>query len=259
MNCQTLVKVVIPIYKNKINSDERKSLEQCCKVLSAYSIVFVKPQSLDVENLQKEYPQIEIENFADHYFTTLVNYNRLMLSSEFYSRFSDCKYILIYQLDAYVFRDELKEWCDKNYDYIGAPWLLKAKYNVFYMQFFLKIKSLIYCIKRRPFRKLFIKNKIGNGGFSLRKVASHIAAIIENQPKINYFSAQCQKYDVFNEDVFWATQNPQFIYPNIQEALSFSIDENPEQCFVLNHNKLPFGCHGWSKPKKNTFWQDKIQ
>ena len=31
--------------------------------------------------------------------------------------------MLIYQLDAYVFKDELLNWANKGYDYIGAPWL----------------------------------------------------------------------------------------------------------------------------------------
>jgi hypothetical protein len=35
------------------------------------------------------------------------------LSASFYERFLDTKYILIYQLDAFVFKDELQEWCDK--------------------------------------------------------------------------------------------------------------------------------------------------
>ena len=31
--------------------------------------------------------------------------------------------MLIYQLDAFVFQDDLAYWCQQNYDYIGAPWL----------------------------------------------------------------------------------------------------------------------------------------
>jgi hypothetical protein len=255
---KVLVKVLIPIYKNTINCDEQKSLEQCSKVLSAYPVVFIKPHSLEVENLKKEFPQITVESFPDEYFSSLIAYNRLMLSPEFYSRFSNCKYVLIHQLDAYVFRDELKEWCDKNYDYIGAPWLLKAKYHALHKQVLLQFKKLFYYITRSPSRKFILGDRVGNGGFSLRKVSSHLAATLDKQARINYFLAHCTKHSVFNEDVFWATENPQFMYPALLEALSFSMDDDPKLCFQLNHNKLPFGCHGWSKHRKINFWKDKI-
>ena len=75
-----------------------------------------------------------------------------MLSSEFYRRFSKFEYILIYQLDAFVFKDQLNYWCKKGYDYIGAPWfegfhLTKTGVNII---------------------------GVGNGGFSLRRVKTHI-------------------------------------------------------------------------------------
>jgi hypothetical protein len=247
---QTHVKIVIPIYKNTLDECEIKSLNQCCKILSSYPVVFAKPQSLDISNLEKDYPQIETENFADEYFADIVAYNSLMLSFEFYKRFSDCRYILIYQLDAYVFRDELKEWCNKNYDYVGAPWLLKPKYRNFFLRIFLIIKSFHYFLVGKP----FIKNKIGNGGFSLRKVSSHIQAVSEKSEKINHYIQKSKLRSKFNEDVFWATQNPEFKYPKFREALLFSIDMYPELCFKVNGNRLPFGCHGWSKSDRAAFW-----
>jgi hypothetical protein len=254
----TLVKIVIPVYKKDIDLYEQKSLNQCCKILSSYPAAFVKPQSLDIAELKKDYPQIAEENFADHYFENITGYNRLMMSPEFYSRFSDCRYILIYQLDAFVFRDELKQWCNKDYDYLGAPWLLKPKYYAFHMRLFLKIKAIGYYIQDRPFRKLIVGDKVGNGGFSLRKVSSHYEVTLSKKNKIDYFLKRSEIYSEFNEDVFWGTQNPEFTYPALNEALIFSIDEYPELCFQMNHNKIPFGCHGWSKPSRNDFWKDKI-
>jgi hypothetical protein len=50
-----------------------------------------------------------------------------MLSIDFYKRFRDYKFILIYQLDAYVFRDELEYWCEQDYDFIGAPLIENGK------------------------------------------------------------------------------------------------------------------------------------
>jgi hypothetical protein len=219
---------------------------------------FCKTQSLDITGLKQDYPQITEENFADGYFENIAGYNRLMMSPEFYRRFADCRYILIYQLDAFVFRDELRQWCDKDYDYLGAPWLLKPKYYAFHMRFFLKIKAIGYRIQGRPFRKLIVGDKIGNGGFSLRKVSSHYRVTENKKAKIDYYLKQSEIYSEFNEDVFWGTQNPEFTYPAISEALTFSIDEYPKLCFQMNDKKIPFGCHGWSKPARNGFWKDKI-
>jgi hypothetical protein len=255
---KTLVKTVIPIYKNEIDAYERKSLNQCCKILSSYPLVFVKPQSLDLAELKKDYPQTGEENFDDRYFESITGYNRLMTSPEFYSRFADCKYILIYQLDAFVFREELKQWCDKDYDYLGAPWLLEPKYYKFHMRLLLHIKAIGYRLKGRPFRRLIVGNKVGNGGFSLRKVSSHYEATVKKKDKIDYYLKKSETYSEYNEDVFWGTQNPEFTYPALQEALVFSFDEYPELCFEMNHQQIPFGCHGWSKPLRNDFWKEII-
>ena len=60
--------------------------------------------------------------FNDTYFESIYGYNQLMLNVEFYEAFSK-KYILIYQTDAFIFKDDLNYWCEKDYDYIGAPWI----------------------------------------------------------------------------------------------------------------------------------------
>ena len=125
MNTSSLVKIVIPIYTTKINFFEEISLQRVCQILHSYPLVVIKPQSLDLSPILEKYPALTIENFADDYFRSIAGYNRLMLSEEFYRRFEDNEYILICQLDAYIFRDELTEWCEKGYDYI--VWLVPLK------------------------------------------------------------------------------------------------------------------------------------
>ena len=125
-----LVKVVIPIYQDSLSQQERKSLLQVYKILQMHPLVVIKPNHLDLSELATEFPKLSFISFADFYFKGISGYNRLMLAKEFYERFLDCTYILIYQLDAYVFRDELKEWCNKGYDYIGAPWLQRPVYKL---------------------------------------------------------------------------------------------------------------------------------
>ncbi len=43
-----------------------------------------------------------------------------MMDNTFYKQFLNYEYILIYQLDAFVFKDELN-YCSQGIDYVGAP------------------------------------------------------------------------------------------------------------------------------------------
>lgn len=251
------VKIVIPVYRNTLNKFEQLSLRRCLNVLGEYPIVIVKPESLDFSYWTNLYPQCAVESFSDDYFTSIVAYNRLMLSTEFYERFTNVKYILIYQLDAYVFADKLVQWVNKGYDYIGAPWLLKKKYHRWYYQLFLRLKTLSYKLQGKPFSTTIVGDKVGNGGLSLRKVASHIQILRKKAEKAHYFLQQSKRFASFNEDVFWATQST-FRYPDYKEAALFSIESQPELAYEYTGGKNPFGCHGWSKERNLPFWRTKI-
>jgi hypothetical protein len=247
-----LVKIVIPIYKSALDQYEYQSLDQCVKILCDYPVTFVKPQSLNISFLKDKYPQIEDVSFDDNYFKGISGYNRLMLSGDFYRAFSDFEYILIYQLDAYVFRDELKQWCEKGYDYIGAPWLKRPLYNLPLISSYMKWKKENDGRKNKP-NKQMLYNKVGNGGLSLRKVASHYNSISKYGKEIDFYLAQPRSH-FYNEDVFWATV-PDFSYPDAMEAVYFAFDKYPAYCYKLTGGKLPFGCHSWYKRKMKGFWK----
>lgn len=68
-----------------------------------------------------------VRYFNEQYFDSRKSYNELMLSVDFYRSFREYQYMLIYQLDAFVFEDQLEYWCNKGYDYIGAPWIKANK------------------------------------------------------------------------------------------------------------------------------------
>ncbi|WP_242204337.1 DUF5672 family protein [Aestuariivivens insulae] len=250
---KNLVKVVIPIYKTDLTEGERKSLNQCVKVLGDYPIVFVQPKALDSSSIDFN-GLISVETFDDFYFKDVFSYNALMLSEDFYSRFVDSEYILIYQLDAYVFKDELETWCLKGYDYIGAPWL--ASRNTLLNRFF----KLFHSKKKKERNIIFFK--VGNGGFSLRRISSCLEVTQELKEEIRE-NLKRKKDDFWiMEDVFWSIKVPtlidEFTIPNYQEAVAFAVDRKPEIGFELNNNMLPFGCHGFEKPKVKEFWETKI-
>ncbi|KAA6332432.1 hypothetical protein EZS27_019063 [termite gut metagenome] len=251
-----LVKVIIPVYKNVLSENERISLDRAYGILKNYPIVVVKPSSLKPDTLFEDYPALTYESFNDAYFRNLSGYNKLMLSEEFYERFTDTGYILICQLDAYIFKDELKEWCLKGYDYIGAPWLVRPMYRFPILKFTSWIKKQ-YCDLFNFPNGQITNSRVGNGGLSLRKIESHLNATRQLRPIIQFYLSR-KRHHIYNEDVFWAVEvNKQglgFRYPDCMEALQFSFDKYPQWCYKLNGYQLPFGCHSWYKRKMRKFW-----
>lgn len=248
------VEVVIPIYKTNLSDLELKALQQAYNILSKYSLTVIKPQTLDLSELLSHFPLLKTKSFEDSFFSSIKGYNKLMLSKDFYAAFLQNKYILIYQLDAFVFRDELASWCAKDYDYIGAPWLKKPIYNLPLISTVMSL-SRLYDRWRKVKNKQELYNKVGNGGLSLRKVQSHYEILIKEEERVNSFLQQSGH--LYNEDVFWATTDS-FTYPDPIEALAFAFDKYPALCYKLNGRKLPFGCHAWYKKKMKSFWKPII-
>lgn len=252
------LKIIIPIYKKDLTDLEFISLERATKILHNHPLIVIKPYSLDLSSLQKQYSNLKFEEFDDLFFQGIAGYNRLMLSSEFYNRFIDSEYILIYQLDAYVFIDNLSEWCNKGYDYIGAPWVKRSFYNFFPVNLYMYIERVLFKgLNLKSRQDLF--NKVGNGGLSLRNVNKHYQATLVYKQEIDLFLRNTNNH-LYNEDVFWSTipvdkDRLYFRYPDVNEALKFAFDKNPAYCFRLMNNTLPTGCHAWSKKKMYKFWK----
>jgi len=249
------VAIAIPYYKNELSSAERASLKQCLEVLGAFDIWLVSPKSLDVN------PDVPISmhvlRFEDEYFKGIRGYNKLMLSEEFYQRFTAYDYVLIYQLDAFVFRDELQFWADKGYDYIGAPWIHRLYSTSDFGSFILLLKKILYTIagNKKKVRKYIHYNNVGNGGLSLRRVERMVQVTHKYKDKIaNLLS---DEKDFYPEDLLLTVElrgNESLKKPSFREALGFSFDVRPSLAYELNDRHLPFGCHAFSKSKENKFW-----
>src|SRR5690606_37977430 len=114
--------IVIPLFQTTLQDFEQKSLDQCFKVFSAWPVCFVSPEGLDLsEIVQRIAKPVDVAYFPKDYFQSVSDYNRLMTFTGFYKKFEAYDFMLLYQLDAFVFEDWLVEWCRKGYDYIGAP------------------------------------------------------------------------------------------------------------------------------------------
>ncbi len=253
--------IVIPLYTTDLSDNEWISLERCFSLVgSKYDVTLVTPEGFDcsifAQRLKATFSQVTFERSL---FEGLKGYNRLMLSYEFYNAFASYRYILIYQCDCYLFSDELEQWCQRGYDYVGAPWIAKPKYSRWYYKLFIRIRSIGSSLfNTSDYSQLLYK--VGNGGLSLRRVAKFREVTEAHREIIDRYVANCHR-NIFNEDVFWGIEAPKLSVmkiPSWSEALKFSFDAHPEECFRLNGEELPMGCHGWCKDSMLEFWRGKF-
>lgn len=254
--------VVIPVYRAVLTHKEEISLKQCVDILAEYSLTIIKPGNLDISIILSCYPMLKVESFSGHCFSSLRAYNKLMLDEEFYKRFSCYQYMLIYQLDAYVFRDELLIWANKGYDYIGAPWLPLQPGKYIQKSKVMAIKRFFYQLVNSPkVRKWkYYEYEVGNGGFSLRKITKMIK--ITHRYKNRIASLLDDDKPFFPEDVllFLEIRKAKFRLntPAFNEALKFSMEVGSWWAYEYNNRELPFGCHAWYHKEYYPFWKTII-
>ncbi|MEO6498585.1 MAG: DUF5672 family protein [Mucilaginibacter sp.] len=243
--------VVIPLYKNSLSQLELVSVQQCFKVLGGHPIIAIKPESLVLPADMSAFPFTNVISFNDDYFKGIPGYNRLMLSADFYGAFLDYEYILIHQPDAFVFKDELQQWCSKDIDYVGPPWIRSTpKTNrVNQLKAILQYYKYMYTGNKKTGLGDFaqLENRVGNGGFSLRRVKRFHTLCTTLALQIELYNHHSGH--LFNEDIFWSLEvkrnGHKFNIPNYKEALKFAFEIAPERARLLNNGQLPFGCHAW--------------
>ncbi len=232
--------VVIPIYRAEPDAVERASLERCRSVLGSHPIRLVCPESLDVSTYVPTTEGVETERFPDACFASIGTYSRLLCSADFYARFGAFDYMLVHQLDCYVFDDRLAEWCDADWDYIGAPWI----------DFDWLADSRHAWSQRCGMARLL--RRVGNGGFSLRRVA----AFRRVAHRLRWLASRVH----LHEDLFWSNLAPLlapgFRVASERDALRFAFEQEPRRCFERSGG-LPFGCHGFARHDPS-FWREHL-
>lgn len=259
------VTIVIPLSTRPgLSESELISLKHLEHYLSDYDRFFIAP-----ENLKIDYDGIPVVRMDDNYFGSLNAHTRLSLSNEFYDRFSDYKFMLMYHLDCLVFDSNLEKWCEMDYDLIGPPWI------------------------NGPDLPWIKEEAVGNTGFSLRKIEafqnllnsnvrwegpkSKLNKVVRSEtmsgklkqtselitsplPGRNNIHAHIESYIKKNghDDIFLKNYakkyNPDFNIAPVESALQFGFEANPRICYERNNGNIPFGCHAWEK-YDNEFWQ----
>jgi len=249
------VAVVIPVYKTSLTEYERISFVQCISVLGNYPILLASPHNLDISEYRKIYPTLRAKTFDEAYFADIQGYNKLMLSEEFYQAFAETEYMLIHQLDAFVFRDSLTDWCQLGYDYIGAPWLRDRDFYNWRDKMWFQVKQRIatWLDLKKPDgmtpREIISLNGVGNGGLSLRRIPAMLRALRAFRSKIETYERRPDHQ--YNEDVFFGVEvnryRPFLRIPSYHTALHFAVEFYPQWAIEhYNKGELPFGCHAWN-------------
>jgi hypothetical protein len=263
-------KVVILIFAHKsvLEWYEAISLEQCFRVLDRHPIRMVCPTGLDVSAYRRIAPALEVDFIPSRWLANVRAYNRLKILPFLYRRYADFEYILTHELDAFVFRDELLDWCEQGWDFIGAPWF--EGYD-----------------NARPDAAPI---GVGNAGLSLRRISTMLRVMRSwktIRPTVDVYSEWRRCTDTLprglwrllgnliwrncfhhylnrfglNEDIFWSCAGDRiagFRLAPYQVARHFSFEVNPERLFLECGNKLPFGCHKWMEYQPG-FWKPHIE
>lgn len=255
---ENAVIVVIPLYTTQLAESDRLSLERTIALLGHHPVAIVCPDGLDLSPLDSVLRPASprIERFAPACFEGIEGYNRMMLSPDFYARFTGFEFLLLCQTDVFVFEDRLTFWCGKGYDYVGAPWIGSPR-TVFNRLLF-QVRNAVKRRKRSE-EHLF---KVGNGGFSLRRVATMLRIVEEQRADIEHALKHPNRHRHHIEDVYISLLAPLKLpgmkIPGYEEAIDFCIDRKPEIALEINGGQLPFACHGFNKPKVRRFWEGVI-
>lgn len=248
--------VVFPLYKAP-TALELSFLENGMNKTEGYKQVIAAPEGLMIDSSFGILEQLEVKRFSKNFFEGIKGYNQLLLSNNFYNAFAFFDYILIHQADVFLFRDNLNVWCEKNYDYIGAPWFRPDKLN---RGFLFNILQDVKTAFRK--NKVYANrhNKVGNGGLSLRKVSTALKVLQLADHNLIKQYTQSESSE-FNEDIFWSLLAPKilssYVIPKMDEAMHFAVEFEPAKAYQFLNESLPFGCHA---PLKHgvDFWKKFI-
>lgn len=228
------VVVVIPIHRENLKPSEKASLAQVRKVLHKFDICFMAPERMRTFLDKKGY---WAEYWPNDCFTNVHSYSRLLLTEGFYERFNAYEYMLLYQLDAFVFTNRLEEFCLCRYDYIGAP-----------MSYWSSWRNM--------------PTRVGNGGFSLRRIEA-CKRVVAAKEEIYDRTGREKEFELA-EDKFFGycgyDEQVRFNTPDMRTALNFAVEFDVMRVYgKLSEENLPFGCHAWSKAWYWRIWEPFIR
>lgn len=262
------VAVVIPHVRFPLSEDEKVSLRHLRTYLGQYDCFLIGPRALP-----SEVEDLKLLDFPSHFFSSIHSYCELLTSQLFYKAFIRYQYILIYQLDSLVFSSDIQQWCDKGWDYVGAPWF--KGYEAEDGQGFWRVgngglslrnvQNSLRVLRSRHLcsdpKLLGMRTRYIGAPALIRKSIQSVKTMLHSlgyKNSVKYFIEQMAHDDWFHEDHFWSLYSqlflPEFRIPSSGEAVQFAFECSPRYCFNVTGERLPFGCHAWGRYDRK-FWE----
>lgn len=203
MNCC----VVIPVYREDPTGTELQSVRRTFSVFAGRDIVYLAPGGMSLER----WPQprhCSVLEAPGYFFTGKKSYSELCCRAELYEQLLQYDYMLICQPDCWVFRDDLDAFMALGHDYIGAPW---------------------------PAGVAGLKEGVGNGGLSLRRVLSF------RDVCLNADTPQKRPFHHPEDRFFCQICADQLDIAPLEVAARFSLEHHADSYY--ERYGLPMGCH----------------
>lgn len=266
--------VLIPTHKLSLSGNEKKSLTKLIKSYNKKHIYFILPKKN--KSLNKLY-NLNCVYFDNYYFFNHRNYNKLLLSKEFFEKFLNYENILIYQLDCYLIKDFHYLENFFKYDYVGSPHInIKKKNFNGILNGGLSLRAV------RPSLDVLNSSNLNLSFINLMSFVRYFRSLNRLKHFLNFLIKIFYLYlkqsfnrrskskfshlflehfpNYFNEDIFWSLfsvmykKNFNIIKPKL--AIDFGFDKDPKELFKINKGKLPFGCHNCWNDENNDFWKN---
>ena len=230
--------IVVPVYKDKLDITEELSFKRLKELIGkTVDVYLICPEGINTKQYKKIYSQIKIKEFDKKWFENTKSYSHLLINYDFYKAFDEYEYMYIYQLDCYLFKNELQEWVNKGYDYIGGPILSPLSG---------------WAEPNKQWKPI-----VGNGGFSLRKIEKFKEITDPNGEYRTYYNITDETLkDLEFEDKYFCKfvyNRYEFNTPDWREAMYFAFDMNVNIYYDnMNFKGFPMACHAW--PKNIRYW-----
>jgi uncharacterized protein DUF5672 len=222
------IAIVLPIYRPRLDDEALATVDRAIALLQHGDWHLVAPMSLETSFYEKRYGKA-IVRFPDSCLDSGETYSRLLLTDEFYATFAQYEYMLVIQDDVYVLRDDLAYWQTRQFDYIGAPWPTGIE--------------LVLNMSHRPgIHGHSVTVYVGNGGFSLRRIAACRQLLAEFTEEAAWFGENQ------NEDIFFAIFgqfSQQFTLPSLRVAAAFAWEVRLPRMHALCEGQLPMAIHDY--------------
>lgn len=249
--------VVIPVHRPELAPLENISMAQNLKTFIRRRVILLVPQSMNIEYYSRFNSRLEFYRVKDDWMASIRSYNSMITAAEICKIFRSHSHVLICEPDAMVIFDRLEFWCSRAIDYIGAPWFAANDTGG------------------------VVPHAVGNSGLSLMRVNAALSALQSGGRWYSYsmivrdIAAGIVKRDlkrlrralkglgkagklggawqIYNRncDVFWSFTVPahydNFRVASVEDALSFSWETYPRQCYDLAAGELPMGFHAWAR------------